>query len=382
MKRNRLSLLLPLLFTMLSSCSGEKPARVDIQIQGVPDSTMVVVSKLSVNRMEVLDTLYTKAGKVSCKIDIRKGAPEFVYFEADGAKPIPFILMSGDNVHAVSDVSSGFVDIQNSSESAKMLEVDRSISAFNNVFDSLSAELDAVAGNAIKERSLKLELGGLYVKRKQESIRYIYDNLGSLTVLPLLYQRTSSGLPLFSEVTDVFLIEKIYDSLKVVYPASLYLIALADEVSSRHNRLELMDKGSFADVVDFPEIILPDMNGKKQSLTALKGNVIALVFWTVGNEQQRQFNVSLKSLYEKYHSRGFEIYQVSMDTDKTAWAMQVKAQNIPWVSVCEPAYGASNAARLYNVQNLPTLYLISRDGTIVAKNVFDDNLEKEIKRNL
>lgn len=378
MKKNRSLLLLPLAFTMLASCGQDDMAKVDMKITGAPDSTMVVVSKLSVNRIEVLDTLYTNSGEVSCKIPAREGSPEFVYFTTDYAKPVTFILMPGDNVSAVLNMRSALVNIDNSPESEKMQEVDMNIAEFNRRFDALSAELNAVTGNETRQRELKRELGNLYVKQKQESIRYIYNNMGSMTVLPLLYQRTATGLPLFAEATDALLMEKVYDSLKVRYPESPYLISLADEVASRHNMLELMNRQDAAETVDFPEIILPDITGKQQSLTALKGNVIALVFWTVENEQQRQFNVILKDLYDKYNGRGFEIYQVSMDTDKTAWAMQIKAQALPWVSVCEPSYGASNAAMLYNVKELPALYLIDRNGTVVAKNIFDSALEKKI----
>ena len=86
-------------------------------------------------------------------------------------------------------------------------------------------------------------------------------------------------------------------------------------------------------------------------------------------------------MYDKYHGRGLEIYQVALNTDKTAWAMQVKEQGLPWISVCDPAAGASTGALLYNVTQLPAMYVISREGNIESKDVFDMRLlESEVRR--
>ena len=175
--------------------------------------------------------------------------------------------------------------------------------------------------------------------------------------------------------------ERAYDSLRTVYPSSPYIVSLADEVSARRNALEIQNRMASAEEVDFPEIVLNDVNGQQQSLTALKGNVVVLMFWDAANVQQRVYNTDLKILYEKYHSRGLEVYQVGLNSDKTAWALQVKEQELPWISVCDPAAGASVGAMVYNVSQLPAMYLISRQGSIESKDVFDmRRLETEIRR--
>ena len=259
----------------------------------------------------------------------------------------------------------------------------RIIKAFNAAFDSLTNELAAISenGDQAEISRLKRELGTLYVKCKQNAIKYIYTHPKSLSVIPVLYQKTSSGLPVFAQATDAILMERVYDTLRTVYPASPYLVSLADEVSLRRNALEIQNRMASAEEVDFPEIVLSDVNGQQQSLTALKGNVIVLMFWDASNVQQRVYNTDLKMLYEKYHRRGLEIYQVGLNSNKTAWAMQVKEQGLPWISVCDPAAGASVGAMLYNITQLPSMYVISRDGSIQSRDVFDMRmLENEIRR--
>lgn len=374
-------LLIP--FMVFGSCAGNRQAKVDMELTGAADSTAVIVSKLSMNRLLVLDTLYTESGKVTYRMEVGKDAPEFVYMTAPGRENVSLILQEGDRIN-VSVPAGGSPVITGSPESLKLQEADAEIAAFNRRFDSLTVVLDnAMAnGDASLVQNLKVELGRAFVKRKQEAIRYIFSNFRSMSVIPVLYQKTSSGISIFSEATDALLMEKVYDSLKAVYPSSPYLVSLADEVAVRKNVMEFINRSQNAEEVDFPEIALSDINGETRTLSSLKGKVIALIFWTIENEAQRQYNVYLKSLYEKYSRQGFEIYQVSLDTNKTSWAMQVKEQNLPWINVCDPASGASAAAMLYNVRTLPAMYLIGKDGQIVAKDLFDQRLEGEIRRQL
>lgn len=41
----------------------------------------------------------------------------------------------------------------------------------------------------------------------------------------------------------------------------------------------------------------------------------------------------LLPVYDKYHSKGLEIYSVGVTADKALWASVVKNQNLPWINV-------------------------------------------------
>ena len=375
---------LPLLTALIATCGGRDEARISLTVKGAPDSTEVVVSRLALNQMQVLDTLYTSKEKVSAEVPVYPGSPEFIYLTYGQGGRISLLLQNRDRVTVTASWNdSSDPVIEGSEESVLMQGVDMDIRAFNASFDSLSNELAAVteSGDQAEITRLKRELGALYVKSKQNAIKYIYTHSRSMSVIPVLYQKTSSGLPLFAQVTDAILMERVYDTLRTVYPSSPYLVSLADEVSLRRNALEIQNRMASAEEVDFPEIILSDVNGVQQSLTALKGKVIVLMFWDSENVQQRVYNTDLKLMYDRYHSRGLEIYQVALNTDKTAWAMQVREQELPWISVCDPAAGASTGALLYNVTQLPSMYVISREGNIESKDVFDMRmLETEVRR--
>ena len=376
---------LPLFAALITACVNRDTARINLTVKGAPDSTEVIVSRLALNQMQVLDTLYISDDKASCRGTVYPDSPEFVYLTYGQDGKISLLLQERDRVTVTADWGAApeAARIEGSEESVLMQGVDLDINRFNAVFDSLSSELDAVTGtgNQTEITRIKRELGALYVKSKQDAIKYVYSHPRSLTVIPVLYQKTSSGLPLFAQVTDAILMERVYDTLRTVYPSSPYLVSLADEVSLRRNALEIQNRMASAEEVDFPEIVLTDVNGVRQSLTGLKGKVIILMFWDSENVQQRVYNTDLKLMYDKYHGRGLEIYQVALNTDKTAWAMQVKEQGLPWISVCDPAAGASTGALLYNVTQLPAMYVISREGNIESKDVFDMRLlESEVRR--
>ena len=132
----------------------------------------------------------------------------------------------------------------------------------------------------------------------------------------------------------------------------------------------------------FPEIAQPDMYGKTQKLSDLEGKVILLHFWSAAIGNSNAFNADLKDIYAKYHDKGFEIYQVGVDTSKALWVNTVQQQQLPWITVCDFQGQDSPAVGAYNVTALPTNYLIDRSGNIVGKDFSGQKLEDAIKKNI
>ena len=375
---------LPVFVALTTMCGSRNEARIDLTVKGAPDSTMVVVSRLALNEMQVLDTVYTIGEEAECRVTVNPGSPEFIYLTYGNDGSVSLLLQDMDRVR----VSAGWSDtsdvsVDGSEESVLMQEVDRGIRAFNYKFDSLFTEMSSAdaEGDVDRSSALRRELGLLYVRRKQDALHYVLQHQRSMTVIPVLYQVAPNGQWIFSEATDALVMEQVYDTLHSIYPVSPYLAALADEVQSRRNAMNMGNILSDAEEVDFPEIVLADVNGEERSLTSIKGKVIVLYFWDPSVVEQRIFNVGLKEVYESYGSRGFEIYQVALTPDKTAWAMQVKEQELPWISVCDPSGASSTAAMMYNVSQLPAMFVISRDGEITARDLFEtEMLGQEVRR--
>ncbi len=201
-------------------------------------------------------------------------------------------------------------------------------------------------------------------------MRYIIENSRSLTSVPVIFRKVGD-LPVFNQRMDGLHYRALADSLAAVYPTSPYVRALQKEASARMKKLDFSGKIDSVAVVGFPDIELPDIRSEKVKLSSVEGKVVLLHFWTSTDAAQKLFNQDvLKPLYQKYHAKGLQIYQVALDTDKFGWAQVVKAQKMPWVNVCDIRGGASTNVMLYNVANLPTTYVIA-DGEMYAEQPTD-----------
>lgn len=134
-------------------------------------------------------------------------------------------------------------------------------------------------------------------------------------------------------------------------------------------------KISTAGVID---IRLTDNKGRQRSLTELAGRVVLLDFHLFATSESPARILMLRELYNKYHSRGLEIYQVSLDTDEHYWKQQTAA--LPWVSVRAADGPNSNVLTLYNVQSLPEFFLIDRSNSLVGRSTQIKDLEAEINK--
>ena len=209
----------------------------------------------------------------------------------------------------------------------------------------------------------------------------IMKNPYSFTNVTLLYQQLNENLPLFGDMTDVAYFKRVADSLQTVYPNSVYVRSLKDEVAKKENMLALSNRLKAAEELAYPELSLPDTKSEVHKLSSLLGKPFILIFWTSTVAQQKMFNHDLKELYKKYNPKGLEIYQVSADVDKASWATIVKEQELPWINVCDGFGAQSTALHTYGVSTLPAMFIFDKEGTIVAKNIFDKAaLERELAK--
>jgi peroxiredoxin len=204
-------------------------------------------------------------------------------------------------------------------------------------------------------------------------MKHVLNNPKSITAATTMFQKFNADLPVFNEETDVFIFKTVLDSLSATYPESEYLLALKDEISRREAIANLNRKLESIEEQSFPNIIMTDINGEKHSLLDLQGKVILLSFWSTSQTEHKMFNNELLPVYEKYHDNGFEVYQVCLDVDKPTWASTVRSQNLPWISVNDGLGVMSSAISSYVIEYLPTMFIINKEGDIVAKDIFDAN---------
>ena len=145
----------------------------------------------------------------------------------------------------------------------------------------------------------------------------------------------------------------------------------------RNNRVAAQLDASKINVTNLIDISLPDNNGVTRKLTDLKGKVVMLDFHVFGAEGSTKRIMQLREIYNKYHARGFEIYQVALDPDEHFWKTQTAA--LPWISVRDADGVQSQYLTLYNVRSIPTFFLVNRDNTLDKRDVQIADLDAEIE---
>lgn len=162
------------------------------------------------------------------------------------------------------------------------------------------------------------------------------------------------------------------------YSENKFVIGLQEQweqhkkFKNQHKKLELG--------MPAPEISLNDPTGKIIKLSSLKGNYVLIDFWASWCRPCRMESPTLVKIFKKYHSKGFEIYSVSLDKSGENWKKAIKDDKLEkWTHVSDLKSWNSEGGKTYNVKSIPYTVLIDREGKIIAKNLRGDGLKKKLE---
>jgi thiol-disulfide isomerase/thioredoxin len=122
-------------------------------------------------------------------------------------------------------------------------------------------------------------------------------------------------------------------------------------------------------------------DGKNFDMASLKGKWILLDFWASWCGPCRAEVPFLKKAYDQLKDKNFVISSVSIDNNKASWQKALEEDKTPrFIHTNIATFGKSDAYKYYQVNAIPSNFLINPDGRIIAMNLRGDHLIEMLTR--
>lgn len=202
------------------------------------------------------------------------------------------------------------------------------------------------------------------------------------TNLPTMDPQTRQPITTYHEAY-----KKVADRLEKSMPGSKLATEFRANVTAMTNPVAQAPAAGGAVSVgsEAPNIELPSPDGKTYSLKDLRGKVVLLDFWASWCGPCRKENPTVVAAYNKYKSKGFEIFSVSLDKAKEPWIKAIEQDKLSWqYHVSDLQFWQSAPARTYGVSSIPASFLLDKEGKIIATNLrgaaLDEKLAEVLKK--
>lgn len=368
----------------VTSCN-EKKFHIDGTITGAADSTLYF-ENMSLDGAVKIDSAKLSEDGTFAFEGTAPTAPEFYRLRIAGQ----FINIAVDSTEAI-NIKAQYPQMATQYEVSGSEDCQR-IKELSLMQSSLQAQVNAIARNPELGTQAVADSVSRIVEAYKTRVKteYIFKAPMKASSYFALFQTIYAGgqpVLLFNPRTseqDIKVFGAVATSWDTFYPnekrgENLHNIAIEGMKDVRYLRSQQQAEEIEASKVNTSGILdftLTDNTGAARSLSSLKGNVVLLDFHLFADQNSMKRIMWLRDLYNKYHAQGFQIYQVAIDGDEHFWKTQTAA--LPWIST-RVDDNTSSVLQLYNVQQVPTFFLLDRSCNVVKRDAQIKDIDAEIK---
>ena len=376
----RLLTVLGLCMFFFSACNNSS----DFIVKGVvagADGQLMYLENVGISNVVTLDSIKLAPGGKFKFTEKRPEYPDFyrlrlnnqlINFAVDSTETISFVADAGTFATSYS--------VEGSENSKAIKAITLAQLDANQAISRLRKEYE---DKMISDTTYRMKVLAAADAYKEVARKYIYSAPMSTAAYFALFQQID-GLLFFDlyDRKDVKAYGAVATSYNHTYPESprskhLYNLTLQSMKVLRAQRPVDYSNVETKEI-SFLDIELPDVRGEVVKLsTVAPGKVVLINFTAYQTEWSPALNMALGELYTKYHEEEHDIYLVSLDSDLNFWSNG--ASNLPWVTVHDPQSVYSQVAGLYNVKQLPALFILDRKGNLVKRVEDVKKLEADVK---
>ncbi|MCW0482575.1 TlpA disulfide reductase family protein [Gaoshiqia sediminis] len=359
------------------SCSDPSQYSIQGRISNA-ENRYVYLDELKVSSTVNIDSvLVGKDGGFRFKGNV--SYPTFFLLKLNEKNFVTLLVDSAEQVEVYGDAANFSRDyrVTGSEGSAMVQELNRQLSRTKHELDSIRSLMVSFRNEmnyADRKQKWDEEYNRIREAQIQYSQKFVATHPFSMANVLALYQKFDDDTYV---IQDLQSLKVAASALNSFYPESEHVKALYA------NTMKLMQDERNARMQQFiqeagqnsPDILLPNADGKEVALSSLQGKYVLLQFWSAADRGSRIMNPVLVELYKKYRAKGFEIYQVSIDENRYEWLDAIDEDGLNWINVGDMK-GSVSAVRAYNIQAVPSNYLLDKEGAIVGKDLKGPGLDR------
>lgn len=379
----RQSILCVALTTFLLSC-GDKQGTFRVQGKITDANEQVLyLEKKSLTESSVIDSIKLDKNGAFEFTEAAPEYPEFYSLKLNG-QAINFAIDSIETVTINAPKKTFAFDytVEGSASSSKIKEIAMAQYKLSKEFTDIKKKHD---NKEISDEEYSKAVLAAVAEYKGLAVKTILSDYQSIAAYYALFQKVDNYLifdPYSKEDIRMFqTIATIWDQSRSKSPRAAHLknftLEALAEVRKENSISSKLGEASETSANTYYNISLPNMQNQKVELSSLRGKVVILDFTAYGTQFSSAHNMMINNVYSKYKDK-LEVYQVSFDTESHAW--RNTASNLPWICVREEQSQTSNILSKFNVQGLPTTFVVDREGNIVKRIENENSLENEVRK--
>ena len=355
-------------------------------IDGAGDGEYLLLKEVKPGILEPVDSVVPgKDGRFSFRSET--GWPAFFMLSMDDDDFLTMLIAPGEKIEvkAARNSMARPSSVTGSEGTSVILgfrkDQDEVVAGLKKLTDTYNDSIDSPRRPLLMD-SLDRRAADIVAGFRARALTLLNENRSSMIPVYLLNQHVVSGLELFEPAKNPELFYSVDSTLYALYPESDLVLDLHSFVAGLRKSVSVGRQAGEPPVPGelLPDIVLPDPDGDTLSLSSLRGRVVLVDFWAAWCPPCREENPNLVRLYDMYHWKGFDIFQVSLDLRKEDWLEAIRNDRLGrWKHVSDLRYRDSEVVKQFGLTEIPASFLIDREGRVTAVNLRGDDLQKKLE---